>query len=126
MRPWLLLALAIPLLGGCAARSSYFLLNAERAYQAALKDQTEKYAPYEMTLAAQYLDKAREENGYSQFEQCEKLSIESQKYAEKAIEVASERKINMEGSDEIVPEERVEKPPEKKDETKIDIDVDDE
>ena len=125
MRFGLVCFVLLPLLGGCAARASFQLLNADRAYHAALSEQAERYAPYEMTLAAEYLAKAKEKGGRSSFKAANDLAIASQGYSERAVEVASERKIQMEGTEDIVPEERVEKPPEKKDDVQIDINVDD-
>lgn len=125
MRPWsLLLLLALPALGGCAARASYAILNAQRAYTNAVSGGADKYAPYELTLASEYLHKAIEEDGYASFEKSEQLAKASQDFSEKAVEASSQRKIDLENSD-VVPEERVDKPVEKKDDTKIDLDVDD-
>jgi Domain of unknown function (DUF4398) len=114
----------LPLLGGCAARASFQLLNADRAYQAAVGEGAEKYAPYEMTLAKEYLAKAKEKGARSSFKAAHDLALASQDYANTAVNVASERKALSEGNDDIVPEERVEKAPEEKDDVQIDINVD--
>lgn len=113
----------LPLLGGCAARATYFMITAERAYQAAAADDTDELAPYEMTLAAEYLAKAQEKVGTNGFQDAEELAKASQAYVSKAIEVAGQRRLEKENTEEFVPEERVEKAPE--DKTKIDIDLDD-
>ncbi|MBM4392262.1 MAG: DUF4398 domain-containing protein [Deltaproteobacteria bacterium] len=119
------LALAfLPLvLSGCAARSAYTLLNADRALQKARQAGAEEKSAYEYTLASEYLAKAREENTYSEYHISERLAKTSMEFALRALENTSD--AEREYDEEIVPEERIEVPVEEKKENTLDqIDLD--
>jgi hypothetical protein len=111
---------------GCAAgRSSYFLLTAERAYQASLAEGAKEKAPYEITLAGEYLKKAKEENGYADFGVSERLAKASQTFSGMAMKRARDEGVD-EATQDVVPEQRIEKPVEpEKENTLDDIDLDD-
>lgn len=99
------LLLMLPLLlGGCAAKAAYTLMNAQQAVDAAVSAGAETKVPYEYTLAYEYLQKAKEENGYSEYQAVEKLSASAIEYANAAAEKA--RQMVDENPDEsVVPEE---------------------
>lgn len=120
----ILLALSAPLLGGCAAgRASYFLLDAQRKLDAAAAEGAEKRAAYEYTMAREFLRKAKEENGYSDFGATESLSRRSIEYAAAAYERSSDDgRPDVTNAEQIVPEVREEKKPEEKDNFEIDLD----
>ena len=108
---------------GCAAaRAGYFLVNAERKYHSALEQGAEDRAPYEATLAGAYLEKAKEEDGYSDFGVTEKLCKRSMEMSAKAL-TRSEDLTNGQNGEKFVPEER-EKEPEKPAEPAPDLDID--
>jgi hypothetical protein len=123
-------ALASLLLGavasGCtAARASYFVLDAERKLQTAVEAGAEERAVYEFTLAREYLWKAREEVNSSDFGAAEQLCKKSVTWSAQALELSEDRGADVKNADEFVPETRPEEPAEPKDETRIDIDLDD-
>ena len=100
---WVLLPVV---LGGCtAARSSYMILNAEQAYRAAVEQGAEDEAVYEITLAEEYLQKAREEAGYSQYGAVENLCQQSMSFSETARKKSSGQQV-PDASPGVVPEER--------------------
>lgn len=89
--PLRLLALAALL--ACAAgcgpvQSTAYLLDAAVQIEAARTAQAERLAPYEWTSANLYLHKAREEVGYSDFEQAVSYSKKASTFANKAKENA--------------------------------------
>ncbi len=119
----LALALVPLLLSGCAVRSAYVLLNAERAVVKAQDAGAEEKSAYEYTLARAYLQKAREENTYSEYQVSERLAKTSMEYAQRALENTSD--AEREYDDDIVPEERIERPKEEQKENTLDqIDLD--
>jgi hypothetical protein len=119
---WLLLLLS---LSGCAAgRSAYFLINAERTYKSALDARAAERAVYEFTLAGAYLDKAKEEAGYSRYSASEKLAKASMEHAAKAQELAEEQGVNMEDADKFVPEEKKKEEEKERTDTLDNIDLD--
>ncbi|MBM4366218.1 MAG: DUF4398 domain-containing protein [Deltaproteobacteria bacterium] len=119
----LALALLPLVLSGCAARSAYTLLNADRALQKARQAGAEEKSAYEYTLASEYLAKAREENTYNEYQISERLAKTSMEYALRALENTSD--AEREYDEEIVPEERIEVPKEEKKENTLDqIDLD--
>lgn len=74
------------LLGACGpTKSTALIMDADVQLQAAKTADAEKLAPFEYTAAAEYLHKAREEQGYSDFE----VSID---FGEKAVKFATEAK----------------------------------
>ena len=105
---------------GCAAaRAGYFLVNAERKYQSAMDQGADDRAPYEATLAGAYLDKAREEDGYSDYGVTEKLCKRSMEMSTKALA----RSEDLAAPATFIPEERA-KEPEKKPEPDPDLNID--
>lgn len=82
-------ALACALVFCCAAgcgpvQSTAYLLDAAVQIEAARTAQAERFAPYEWTSANLYLHKAREEVGYSDFEQAVDYSKKASTFANKA------------------------------------------
>ena len=69
-------------------QSTAYLLDAAVQIEAARTAQAEKYAPYEWTAANLYLHKAREEVGYSDFEQAVDYSKKAAGYAKGARDQA--------------------------------------
>ncbi len=110
---------------GCAAaRAGYFLVNAQRKYQSAMDQGADDRAPYEATMAGAYLDKAREEDGYSDYGVTEKLCKRSMEMSAKAL-TRSEDLAPTQHPETFVPEERKkdpEKPPEPAPDLNIDLD----
>ena len=88
----LLPALLLPaLLSGCtAAYGGYAIESASRAYQQALAAGAEESAPYQVTLAWEYLQKAREEAGYSDYGAVDQLCQRSKEASWKAKELADQ------------------------------------
>jgi len=80
-------------LPGCAARAGYFLLDAARTVQDARDADAETRAIYEYTLAEEYLKKAREEDGYSDYQAAEELARRAREEALRAAETAAERGV---------------------------------
>ncbi len=70
-------------------QSSSHLIDADVQLEAARTAQAEKYAPYEWTAANLYLHKAREEVGYSDFEQAISYAEKATKFAVQAKSAAS-------------------------------------
>lgn len=78
-------------LTGCApVVGSVQLVNADIAVDAAESAGAPKYAVYEFTMAREYLKKAREESGYSDFAAARVYAEKAIKYAETARERALE------------------------------------
>lgn len=111
----LFLVAALPLTGCGAARSVYYLWDAQRDVKAAQEVGAPEKAVYEYTLAHEYLMKAKEEAGYSDYHASEILARKATTFADKAAEVAqygtSERDLMLEEMDEVVPDEVSPKPP---------------
>ncbi len=76
------------LLGALSAcgpvQSTAFLLDADVALEAARTADAEKYAPYEFTAARLYLQKAREEVGYSDYDVAVDFAKKASKFANEA------------------------------------------
>lgn len=107
MRAAVLLLLA---LGGCTAgRTVFYVWSAQRSMDGAIAAGADTKAVYEYTLAREYLAKAREESGYSDFKDAEILARKARTWADKAVDVAqfgaSERELMLEEAGEVVPEE---------------------
>ncbi len=114
------------LASGCtAARASYYLLDAERKFETAVAAGAEERAVYEITLAREYLWKAKEEVNSSDYGAAEQLSKKSVVWSAEAFEKSSDVGYDVKDADQFVPESKPEKPPEPKDDTPIDIDLDD-
>lgn len=82
----LLLALAGASCG--PLRSTAFLLDADVALEAARTAGAEELAPYEFTAAHLYLQKAREEVGYSDYEVALDFAKKASKFANEARDKA--------------------------------------
>jgi hypothetical protein len=67
-------------------RSTANILDAEVQIQAARTAGAEKEAPFEWTAANLYLDKAREEVGYSDYQAGVDFAVKASKYANEARE----------------------------------------
>jgi len=81
--------LSLFLMTGCTAgRATYYLIDADRAYNDAVEASAEDKAVYEFTMAWMYRDKAWEEWGYSDYEAAEKLALLATEYAKTAQQVA--------------------------------------
>lgn len=52
-----------------------------------------KYAPYEYYSAKEYIHKAREEAGYSDFQVAIQYAEKAEKYAKKSVEIAKKKRI---------------------------------
>lgn len=120
--------LTVPLLlsTGCAVRASYFLVDAERAWQEAVDAGAETAAPYEYTLAHEYLLKAREEAGYSDYQVAEQLAKQAVDAAERATRMANEPRNLLPLDAAAVPEEVQRQPAPAEPSPPIDLDLDDE
>lgn len=80
--------LAVLLFLGCGpVQSTSFLIDAETMMEGARTAQADKLAPYDWTAANLYLHKAKEEVGYSDFEQ-------AVDYAKKAVTFATQARDN--------------------------------
>ncbi len=69
-------------------QSTAYLIDADVQLEAARTAQADKLAPYEWTSANLYLHKAREEVGYSDFEQAVTYAQKAAKFAASARDVA--------------------------------------
>ncbi len=79
---WVLLALTVGASGCGPVQSTAYLIDTETMLGAAQTAQADKLAPYEWTAANLYMAKAKEEVGYSDFEQ-------AVDYAKKAVDFAT-------------------------------------
>jgi hypothetical protein len=68
-------------------QSTAFLIDAETMLEAARTAQADQLAPYEWTAARLYIQKSKEDVGYSEFE-------EAVEYAKKAVEFATRARDN--------------------------------
>lgn len=81
--------LALAGLASCGpVQSTAYLLDADVQLEAARTAQADKLAPYEWTAANLYLHKAREEVGYSDFEQAVTYAQKAAKFAAAARDMA--------------------------------------
>jgi len=88
LRPFLA-AVAVLTLGACGPmQSTSYLLDAQVSLEAAKVAQADKLAPYEWTAANLYIHKAREEVGYSDYEQAIQYAQTAAKFAAQAREHA--------------------------------------
>lgn len=99
------LAMLLALQAGCAAKTTADILQVEQVLVDARAAGAAEYAPYELTLAQAYLDKARELWGDSQYEDANQLAAQAQAYAEQAEQRAIQEKTMGSGAQEVVPEE---------------------
>ncbi|MBK7863034.1 MAG: DUF4398 domain-containing protein [Archangiaceae bacterium] len=72
-------------IGACGpVQSTAYLMDAEVQIEAARTAQAERFAPYEWTAANLYYRKAKEEVGYSDYEQAVDFAQKAQKFATQA------------------------------------------
>ncbi len=64
------------------------MMDAKHEYEAARLVDAESRAPYEFTLGVEYLRKAKEEAGYSDYQTAEKLARRAQAWLEEARHAA--------------------------------------
>ncbi len=99
--------LLLPLLACGAGRSVYYLWDAQREFARAEESGAAQKAVFEYTMARQYLLKAREEAGYSDYQAAEDLARKSMDWSSQASDIAefgsSERDLLLDGMDELVP-----------------------
>lgn len=109
-----LLLISLTMTGCTAGRATYYLIDADRAYQAAVDADAEEQAVYEFTMAWLYRDKAWEEWGYSDYEAAEKLALMAVEYARQAEQVAlyGEEERELIDELEVVPDQIDMTPPE--------------
>jgi hypothetical protein len=89
---WVLGAALAAAAAACGpTQSTALIMDADVQLQAATTADGEKLAPYEWTAAREYLHKAREEQGYADYE----LAID---YAEKAGKLARDAKARAMGA----------------------------
>lgn len=105
----LLLSSGLLALSGCAAgRNVYYLWDAQRAFQEAELKEASTKAIYEYTLAREYLMKAREEAGYSDYRESEDLARKALEWSNKAAEIAeygtSERELLLQEAEKNAPD----------------------
>lgn len=73
-------------LAGCtAAKASIQIVSAEESLRQAREYDAEAIAAYEYTMAMRYLEKAKEEAGYSQFRMADALARQSMEWSDRAI-----------------------------------------
>lgn len=88
LRLWALFAL-VGLAAACGpVQSTAYLIDADVQLEAARTAQADKFAPYEWTSANLYIHKAREEVGYSDFEQAVTYAQKAAKFASAARDMA--------------------------------------
>lgn len=94
-------------LSGCAARSTFHLIRAEQALSAAREAGAEEGAVFQWTMAEEYMLKAREEWGYSDYGVAEELADSAMGWAQKAALTAStvSEEHQLEAAPEVVPED---------------------
>lgn len=81
--------LAALILNGCiAGKAGYYLVETEKAYDAAELANAESLAVYEYTLATAYRAKAWEEAGYSDYGPAEAYALKATAYAKAAQQIA--------------------------------------
>lgn len=92
-------AAVLPLAGlltGCGPiLSTYLILSAQADLDGAQAAEAEKYAVYEYTMSAQYLHKAREEQGYADFGPAIDYAFKAEEMAKKGTEKANEEKKRL-------------------------------
>jgi hypothetical protein len=76
---YLILVAAAAALTGCGVfRSSSVIVQAQQRYESARAAGAGAKAPYEFTLGTEFLRKAREEAGYSDYQVAERLAQQAQ------------------------------------------------
>jgi hypothetical protein len=73
-------------LAGCtAAKAQFQILSAEEGLHTAAGQDADRVAVFEYQMATLYLDKAKEEAGYSQFRMADALARQSAEWSDRAI-----------------------------------------
>lgn len=93
------------LLPGCAVKTTAAIVAAEQVLRDARESGAEQTAPYELTLAQAYLDKAREEWAGSQYQDADRLAAEARAHALEAERIARQEADVAGAGGNIVPEE---------------------
>lgn len=88
-------AAALSLTGCGPILSTYLILSAQAELDGANAAEAEKYAVYEYTAAAQYLHKAREEQGYADYGPSIDYAFKAEEMAKKGSEKANEEKKRL-------------------------------
>ena len=111
-RKLVFVALILPFVGGCAARSTLQIVQAEQALYLAREAEAPDRAVFEWTLAEQYMQKAREEWSHSDYGAADELARKSIHWAGQAEQAASDSAHHqiIDRSSDIVPEERAPAP----------------
>lgn len=91
------LALIAVLLAGCtAAKANIRIANADTALADARRDGADQHALYEFTMATRYIEKAKEEVGFSDYKMADLMARRSEEWADKAV-IASEQRRRVDG-----------------------------
>lgn len=97
-----LIGASIALATGCAAgKSTFHIMQAERAIDNAEERGADELSLYEYTMASRYLIKAREEHTYSSFRDSERLARAAADYADQAIISMEERGTNASMDEDV-------------------------
>src|SRR5688500_5178286 len=81
--PW---SLVVLLTAGCtAAKAQFQILSAEQGLHQASEYEAERIAAFEYEMARLYLQKAKEEAGYSEFRVADALARQSAEWSDRAI-----------------------------------------
>lgn len=98
----LIALLTVPGLTGCGpVMSSYLIVSAQAELDGAKAAEAEKYAIYEYTAATEYLDKAREEQGYADFGPSIDYGYKASELAKKARERAEKERDKQRAPDSV-------------------------
>lgn len=89
-RFFLVLTLTLVLCGCGVVRSTQAVQKAMDTYTRAQRAGAAERATYEFTLGAEYLQKAREQAGYSDYASAESLALQANGYLRKALQVAGD------------------------------------
>lgn len=96
------LGLSLAFLTGCGPSiSTYLIVSAQAELDGAKAADAQKYAIYEYTAAEEYLQKAREEQGYADFGPAIDYAYKAQELAKKATERAEKEKTKLRGPDAV-------------------------
>lgn len=101
---WFGLLPLIVLTGCTAGRAGYVIIDTQRAYQAALDEGALEIAPYQTQLAYEFLQKAKEEDGYSDYGAVEQLCRTSKAASAKAEKEAGEGGVKVHTDEAALPE----------------------
>lgn len=112
MRLWPLIAILFFSLPGCTAiKASAQVTRAEAALGVARDEGADAKAVYEYTMALRYLEKAREEIGWTDYRMSDELSVRSMEWADKAIIAMDHGKRGLEILSDDVLRDRPAAPP---------------